>query len=395
MLDTGVHLASRKNLVQLSSVLWITCAQSKSHSPLRYFHTIVQLLFNSYSTITLLAGVAVNSGNYSGDLKDATNTSTSSSISTAYMEAIVNKLKNLRNRNSTRMTYYTIWKKFNEFFVKLDQKPETWEQRLVLFVGFLVESNKKSSTIKSYISAICSVLKKDGETLNEDIFLLNSLTRACKYKNDKIQQRFPIRKGLLSLILQELDHIFQKQPYLHIMYRALFITTYFGLFHVGELKESSHVVKVRDVHVGRNKKKMMFVLHTSKTHWTDVKPQIIKIHSVDFDITGKRVRATLRSRLPSFCPFTALQKYVNVRKSRKTDNEQFFVFRDLSPVKPVHFRRVLKQALSLLHLDSSLYNMHSFRIGRSCDLYNLGVSIEMIRKIASWHSTVIYDYLRN
>ena len=64
--------------------------------------------------------------------------------------------------------------------MRLDTKPSTWEERLVLFVRFLIQQRRKSTTIRSYISAIKSVLRDDGEELNEDIFLLKSLTRACK-----------------------------------------------------------------------------------------------------------------------------------------------------------------------------------------------------------------------
>ena len=98
---------------------------------------------------------------------------------------------------------------FNEFFVKLDMKPESWEERLTLFVGHLVDTNKKSTTIKSYISAIKAVLLEDGEQLNENRFLLNSLIRACKLQNDHIRTRLPIKKNLLQLILKKVDDLFE------------------------------------------------------------------------------------------------------------------------------------------------------------------------------------------
>ena len=61
-----------------------------------------------------------------------------------------------------------------------------WEDRLVLFIGFLIEKKRKASTIKSYISAIKAILREDGFKLNVDEYLLKSMTRACTYKNDKI-----------------------------------------------------------------------------------------------------------------------------------------------------------------------------------------------------------------
>ena len=68
----------------------------------------------------------------------------------------------------TQQNYYGIWKNFNRFFLRLDVKPNAWEERLKLYVGYLVGCNKQSMTIKSYISAIKAVLYGVGIELNED-----------------------------------------------------------------------------------------------------------------------------------------------------------------------------------------------------------------------------------
>ena len=64
------------------------------------------------------------------------NASSSSTISTNAIINIVDRLKMERVRNSTKSNYYGIWKTFNEFYVRLDIKPPTWEERLILFAGF-------------------------------------------------------------------------------------------------------------------------------------------------------------------------------------------------------------------------------------------------------------------
>ena len=176
------------------------------------------------------------------------------------------------------MNYYGIWKSFNKFFLRLDQKPTSWEDRITLFVAHLVDSNRKSTTIKSYISAIKSELWDIGVELSTDDTLLGSLTRACKLRNDHVCMRMPIRHSLLMVLLATLDRRFRSpQPYLRILYKALLATTYFGLFRVGEVTLSKHVIKAVDVHVGINKNKLLFMLHSSKTHNHGMKPQIIKI----------------------------------------------------------------------------------------------------------------------
>ena len=116
------------------------------------------------------------------------NSSNSSTISTHYIQCIVDRLSLCKHRNSTRATYHRIWKLFNQFFIRLDVKPCSWEDRLVLFTSFLVNNKLKSSTVKSYISAICSVLAEIGEELDQNNYLLKSLTRACRLRNDTMIQ---------------------------------------------------------------------------------------------------------------------------------------------------------------------------------------------------------------
>ena len=216
------------------------------------------------------------------------------------------------------MNYYGVWKTFNKFFIHLDIKPNNWEDRLTLFIAYLIETKKKSSTIKSYVSAIKAVLLDIKVKLNEDRVLLAALMKACKIKNNQIKAKLPINHGFLNILLSSLDTVFlnNAQPYLKVLYRAVLSTMYFGLFRIGEVTQSSHVIKARDVHIGLNKKKLMLVLHSSKTHGRGSKPQIIKISSIQKE--GRKA--------DKFCPFKLLQDYVHIRKSFKSENEQFFIF---------------------------------------------------------------------
>ena len=197
-------------------------------------------------------------------------TSTTTSISTRDMECMVDKLKMQKHRNSTKNNCHSIWKQFNEFFIHLDLKPDTWEEHLELFVAYLVNSNKKSTTVKSYISAIKAVLIADNVYLQENRYLLSVMTKACRYRNDHVRTRLPIKCELLNLILQETAVYLDGelgQHYLACLYKALFVSGYYGLLRVGEMTSGLHPVFATDVSIGVNKKKILFRLHTSKTHW--------------------------------------------------------------------------------------------------------------------------------
>ena len=182
------------------------------------------------------------------------------------VQSIVEKLKLRCNTSSTKNNYYSIWKTFNQFIIKLDCKPDCWEDRLVLLIGYLIDKKRKSTTIRSYILAIKAVLKDDDIELNINTSLLNSLTRACHLQNDKVQTRLPIRKGLLSLLLTQAHIQFETQPYLLTLFKVMLVAGYYGLLRVGEMTASPHVLKSKDVKLGKNKNKLMFVLHSSKTH---------------------------------------------------------------------------------------------------------------------------------
>ena len=125
-----------------------------------------------------------------------------------------------------------------------------------------MDGNRKSATIKSYISAIKSVLAEDGVILNNNKYLLNALTKACRLKNDKVQTRFPIQKGVLKILLKTAKTYFEEkgQCYLQALYKALFVAAYFGLLRVGELTVGPHAILAKNVHVGENKNKILFIL---------------------------------------------------------------------------------------------------------------------------------------
>ena len=191
----------------------------------------------------------------------AASLSTSSRLSTRDILQIVDQLQMHQHRDSTRKNYYTVWKLFNEFFIRLDVKPSAWEHRLTLFVGYLINSNKKS-TVRSYISAIKAVLKMNKIKIQEDQYLLTSLTRACKLKNDTVKNRLPISKSMLSVLLRTAKNHFDVmgQPFLSTLYSTILLTMYLGMFRVSEVTSGAHPVLDRDVHIGKNKKKFLFVL---------------------------------------------------------------------------------------------------------------------------------------
>ena len=302
------------------------------------------------------------------------------------MEEVLEKLKCAKNRDSTKANYLAIWRNFNNFLIKLDKKPNHWEDRIALFGAYLVNKGVQSATLKSYFSAIKGILVDDGYIWCDTKIVLSSLVKACKLSNDRIKTRLPIQIRLLEILLFETERMFEKQYYLEILYKTMLIIGYYGMLRVGEITTGTHPVRAKDVHIGRNKNKMLFILYTSKTHGYESKPQKVKIQQNVQVTPGKRY----------FCPFTLARHYLQLRGNYGSDNEPFFIFRDKEPVKPEQLRRTLRSLISRVNLDDSLYDVQSLRIGRATDMVTVfGYSVSDTKSAGRWRSNTVFKYIRS
>ena len=222
------------------------------------------------------------------------------------------------------------------------------------------------------MSAIKWTLIDDGYDWDNNRVLLGTLTRACKTLNDQIRTRLPIHKWLLELLIFEIERLYHSQPYMKQMYKTFFLIVYYRMFRPGELAMGDHTVKAKDVHIAKNKKKILFILYSSKTHGKNKKPQKIKIAASQDAHMGHQ-------RKQFVCPFLKSREYLAIRGNFKTDQDPFFVQSDHSPVMPHQVRAVLRKLLSSINLNAQAYNLHSFRVGRTTDMYQYSYSIEQIR----------------
>ena len=286
--------------------------------------------------------------------------------------------------------YLTVWRAFNKFLVRLDRQTyrHSWEERTSLFATYLINQGTQSSTLKSYFSAIKFMVKLVGYEWDDNKVILTLLTKSCRLRNDSVMTRLPIQHNLLEMLLFEIEHIYHNQINLQIMYKALFMMSYYGLMRVGELTEttqfSNHAVKACDIHIGRNKRKLLIMLYSSKTHGKESKPQRIKISATP----------TYCVRTRFFCPFRTIRTFINLRGGYYDRSDHLFIFKDGSNVKGSHFRTLLKLTLKRLNINHELFNTHSFRIGKTTDLFKAGYSVEAIKQIGRWTSNAVYRYIK-
>ena len=230
-------------------------------------------------------------------------------------------------------------------------------------MGHMVNIGAQSSTVKSYKSAIKKTLCNDGYPWDDNKLLMGSLTRACKLENDEVKTRLPITGQLLEAILFELERKFKGQPYLKKMYKAIFILAYYGMMRISEIvgSDSDHVVKAANVSIAHKKRKILLVLYSSKTHGKADPPQKIWVKGL---VNGKDHTANR-----FFCPYAVITDFLIAREPAFTSiDEPFIIFRDRTQPHADVVRKTLHGILQQLHLDRSLYDTQSFRIGRTSDL---------------------------
>ena len=315
----------------------------------------------------------------------SSSTSSSERISIDYLNRTLENLKTHKHRSTTAKSYYNTWKNFNKFLIRLDKMPEKWEHRLAAYGVYLVTCGVQSATLRSYFSAIKSVLENDNYQWNDDKLLLNILSKSCRLVNDRLKIRLPIRSSLLEIVLNQLTRKFDMQHYLLTLYTAMFLIMYYGMMRIGEVASGDHAIKARDVYLADNKTKLLFVLYTSKTHGRYSTPQRIQIKGKDQEMSKMAQK---------YCPYQCTCDYMNIRGGYRNVNDPLFIFADGSPVKPSQVRAVLRDVIKSIHLDQSMYDTHSFRIGRAGDLMKQGYSLDTIKHLGRWKSNAVYRYLK-
>ena len=165
-------------------------------------------------------------------------------------------------------------------------------------------------------------------------------------------------------------------------------------FRISELTKGVHVVKAVDVHISLNKSKLMFVLRSSKTHGLYAKPQIIIIAGENIECIAEQQHKQFSRKLMKINPFRILQKYIRARRDCILMEEQFFVFRDRSPITATQARMVLRKLLIKANFNFRNYSFHSLCSGRMTDLAKMGVPVSTIQKLGRWKSNAVYQYLK-
>lgn len=294
-------------------------------------------------------------------------------------------MKNGDLQQTSSYTYHLVWRQFLNFLGGFKNLPELWEQKMVMFAAHLGNEGCQPGTVSSYMSAIRYKLRKDGVDIPDKNFEIASIIRTCKMKNNRVFYRCGITKPMMKDLLLALKRTLKDkgQEYLFYMYRAVFLTAYYGMFRIGEIAQGPHTMKFCDVKQSSNKNKYLVILRSSKTHGKGDFPHTVNIPQV-VDVEEENML---------FDPFQALNDY-KLRRPRTDDQQNFFVFRDGTPLKCNTLRRMLYRILAAANYNKEIFDFHSWRVGRASDLLRSGIPFHLVKKWGNWKSDSILKYFK-
>ena len=202
-------------------------------------------------------------------------------------------------------------------------------------------------------------------------------------------QRIKPRQGkprlpITPIILGRLKSSFDLSPgYDSTMLWAACCLAFFGFLRCGEFTVASGASFDRAKHLA-------FQDISVDSHF---EPTVlaVRIKASKTDQFGKGMTIFLGKAPSNLCPVTAVLSYIAVRGPAEGP---LFTRADGHPLTRQWFVDHIHQALSLVGIDASAYNGHSFRIGAATTAAAAGISESLIKTLGRWSSAAYELYIR-
>ncbi len=276
---------------------------------------------------------------------------------------------------STRQLYSLATSRFEEFRAAFPRLTDACNPLTVaLYIAFLSHRGLAPSTITTYVSAVNHFQRLKGLPSLTDSYLVQKALQGLRNINPQADVRLPISLPILQQLIDIIPRVVSN-TYESSMYRAMFSLAFYAFLRIGELtyvNRGRHTLPFCGVQFFPDK---LIITFTSYKH-----------------SRGKPVSITIRAlRHAKYCPVYLLSRFCQVRGSQ---TGYLFTYPDASPVPRSAFVATLSQCLRLLHLDTSYYKGHSFRIGAATYASSLGCSDSQIRVLGRWRSDAFKKYIR-
>lgn len=235
----------------------------------------------------------------------------------------------------------------------------------------------KHSTAQSYIAAISFYTKVSHNIDPTGQFiirkLLQGMQRTSTHSKDS---RLPITLELLNRIVSIL-HSACHNLYETKLFSAAFTLTFHAFLRIGEIALSKgnnpqSILQFDDVILLQSK--IQLTIKRSKTDQLGV--------GTILSITASHATA---------CPFASMRAYIQYHPAKKGP---LFVHFGGQPLTRYQFCATLNRCLTILGIDTTNYNSHSFRIGAATTLAMQGAHSNVIQAAGRWCSNVFHSYIR-
>lgn len=308
----------------------------------------------------------------------------------------VSRLWSFSISDRTKVAYETGYNHFLNFLllngvILVEGKPcLVTEDVLIYFVAHCFKNLKlQYSTIKLYLSGIryqCiqnnidSPFQYSSNSMEKISMFLNSVKRLQK---PVTRNRLPITFDILQQICRKLkEGIFS--AFTDCMLFTAFVVAFYGFLRCGEF--TVHDAKLFDKECNLCLSDISFQSDYAVLHLKQSKT----------DPFRKGVDIQLHKLNHEFCPYTALNSYLLLRKAKGffQSYDPLFINESGQALERNFFISKLKHLLDLCGLDSQLYNGHSFRIGAATSAGKNNIEDHLIKTLGRWKSSSYCRYIK-
>lgn len=178
-----------------------------------------------------------------------------------------------------RLAYQSYCRFHNIFYPDAKVFPIS-DNRLATYVSHCAMQGLKGSTIQTHVAGLSFLHKMLGFRDLGKQFMLKQLLRGSKKLMDFPDQRLPITLKILQGIISKL-HVIPLSRYNRSMYQSMFLTSFFGLFRVGELTKTIHgydnILQFQNVRFVQTKMKTGHVILTLTKYKHASNPATIRL----------------------------------------------------------------------------------------------------------------------
>lgn len=186
------------------------------------------------------------------------------------------------------------------------------------------------------------------------------------------QIRLPISLNLLHRLVDATDCSIN-QHYQRNMFKAMFLTAFYGFLRIGEMTTSPHCLARSNVSIEEDAMVIIF------PHFKHSGGQIARI----------QIERVIDA--PKYCPVNAVEVYL----SQRGQNPGPLFMQEGRPISRHEFSVALNNALSFAGVSSKVIKSHSFRAGAASYWASKGASDAQIRLWGRWKSDAFKSYVRS